>query len=182
MSKTIYAIVKEPMITINSGYRVSCFQDFGSESAHCGHCGREFNYTPDNSGTDICGLACSKECLKAIESQFFKPLVQQKIELPQEQESTPASDDIPGDVEVVETPKIVKEDRPATCPGCDGPRYKRGYKHTDDCSMKKPVYTPSGNVCSECGGSARGRGFAHKDGCKVVADLKAKYGAKYASK
>lgn len=211
MSKTIYAIVTEPMITINSGRRIACFQNSGPESGHCGHCGREFNYTTDNRGMDICGLACSWECLKSIESRFFTPVIERAVAV--------EIDDIPGDVETVEveTPKIEKVDRPLTCPGCDGPRYKRGYRHTDDCSARPgvyvpknvgkvcpkcggeargrgfshkdgceaksvSVYTPSGNTCSECGGSARGRGFAHKDGCKVVADLKAKYGAKYASK
>lgn len=82
---------------------------------------------------------------------------------------------------VVETTEVKEKIIRSNCPSCDGPPWKRGYNHKENCPesgtakalarqvalrAEKLLQSQSaGNVCKSCGGIPRGRGFAHTENC-----------------
>ena len=94
----------------------------------CSHCNKDLYFTSPQYG-EVIGLACSRECELAMDwhTSSFKiipPVEKSPVVMPY--------------IDKIKKPKkekVALQDKPKrdNCPECDGPPYRRGWRHTDEC-------------------------------------------------
>lgn len=130
----------------------------GSSIKNCVGCGADVAYDPKSSTYPIREVACN------FSHADFSGLSPDYVEQPRQELS------VESDINDIEEEV---DNKPQSCPSCNGPRRGRGYTHVEGCSLstavklaeKKPASTEPKETCQKCGGVRWGRGYNHQKGC-----------------